>query len=417
MKKTLLLISILSFAFNGISAQTFSGGTGTLSDPYLISSKTDMVALATAVNGGNKYSNKYFLLTQNLTEISTIIGTAYFEKPFSGIFDGGGHTIRVNIYTTGRDAGIFGNIERATIKNLGVEGSVSVVNSTARAFAGGICGEATGSTISNCYNTANISATQTGSLDVNNSAIAAAGGICGSLQSGSILGKITNCYSTGTVYTKSASNSTNFESNAGGIVGRTIGAEILNCIVHKGNITALKNTANSETIGRITSGRYPSLLTIQNCYTISTIKLNGSIVGSQDANNVNGKDEVISSFQSQQWIKENLGWDFDNIWGMSAISSIYEGLPIFRSQSSTTGAENVKASSANVIIYPNPTKDIIFIQTDELIKRVELYNSNGIMVKSQQSGKELNISHLPPSIYFLSIYVNNNTIIKKIVKQ
>jgi hypothetical protein len=45
----------------------YSGGYGTRSYPYLISSKTDMEALAAKVNSGETYAGKWFRLTRSLT--------------------------------------------------------------------------------------------------------------------------------------------------------------------------------------------------------------------------------------------------------------------------------------------------------------------------------------------------------------
>jgi hypothetical protein len=73
----------------GAFAQPYSGGTGVASDPYLISNKTNMEALATAVNSGTSYANTHFRLTEDLTEITTVIGNTYDRPYFNGTFDGG----------------------------------------------------------------------------------------------------------------------------------------------------------------------------------------------------------------------------------------------------------------------------------------------------------------------------------------
>ncbi|KAA6302662.1 MAG: hypothetical protein EZS26_001169 [Candidatus Ordinivivax streblomastigis] len=43
---------------SAITAQTYSGGAGTKADPYRISSKADMVALANAVRGNSSDRNE-----------------------------------------------------------------------------------------------------------------------------------------------------------------------------------------------------------------------------------------------------------------------------------------------------------------------------------------------------------------------
>ncbi|MDR2058515.1 MAG: hypothetical protein LBP83_09620, partial [Dysgonamonadaceae bacterium] len=158
MNKSILFSIFCAFCVLTGAAQSYSGGSGTEADPYRISSKADMEALATAVNSNTAYSiSKYFLLTQDITdEVTTIVGNSSY--PFYGTFDGGGHSITVNINTTTTYAGVFGYIYSATVKNLGVTGSISSSSSYySSSYSGGICGYASSSSISNCYNTGSIS--------------------------------------------------------------------------------------------------------------------------------------------------------------------------------------------------------------------------------------------------------------------
>jgi hypothetical protein len=52
------IILSLVFCITALSSFVYSGGNGTEASPYLISSKADREALATAVNAGNAYSGK-----------------------------------------------------------------------------------------------------------------------------------------------------------------------------------------------------------------------------------------------------------------------------------------------------------------------------------------------------------------------
>ena len=137
------------------TAQTYSGGNGTENNPYLIFSNADMVTLAVAVNNGTDYSQgKYFLLTQNLSGINTVIGnsTSGDTKAFQGIFDGGGYTLEVNYLNS--IIGIFGNANGATIKNMTTTGRFGYSTSET---AAGICVIAINSVFINCINEASVS--------------------------------------------------------------------------------------------------------------------------------------------------------------------------------------------------------------------------------------------------------------------
>lgn len=66
-----------------------------------------------------------------------------------------------------------------------------------------------------------------------------------------------------------------------------------------------------------------------------------------------------------------------------------------------------------LVVYPNPSSDLIFIKNISEDSKLELFNSNGIKV-SNQKGNQINISSFPSGIYILSV---NNSNKVKIVKQ
>ena len=231
------------------SAFAYSGGNGSELFPYLISSKADMEELATNVNGGQQYAGMYFQLTRDLTggsdTITTIIGSSSTNS-FRGIFDGGGYEIAVKISGTGNYMGLFGRIQNATIKNLGVSG-ISTNNAVTNAIYGaGIAGYATSSNIINCYNKASISLS--GSFSGTTTYSFNAGGICGYSDGCTI----TDCYNTGTVSASITNTSTsNYVANAyvGGICGYATGTLTVTNCYNTGNVfaAATKSGTSSTT--------------------------------------------------------------------------------------------------------------------------------------------------------------------------
>ena len=118
-------------------AQTFSGGTGTESDPYLISNVNDLKELSqmtdTPGEGDTQQTfGKFFRLTQDITEpFKQMIG---FEGFFKGNFDGAGHTITLDIDMPTDDyVGLFGTVKSGSVHDLAVRGSV-----TGRRYVGAI---------------------------------------------------------------------------------------------------------------------------------------------------------------------------------------------------------------------------------------------------------------------------------------
>jgi hypothetical protein len=177
------------------------------------------------------------------------------------------------------------------INNCYNMGNIVAIASIPR--SGGICAIASNCTISNCYNVGNASAT---SGSTGNSAYA--GGICAQASNSSI---ITNCYNLGNM-----TSSSGYRPHAGGICGYGSNIKIENCF-------AANTKVSSVYMGRILGGGTGS--SIANNYALSSMLLNNYYAFTENtASEKNGQDTDISSFQSQIWIMQNLGWNFATIW-------------------------------------------------------------------------------------------------------
>ena len=73
-------------------------------------------------------------------------------------------------------------------------------------------------------------------------------------------------------------------------------------------------------------------------------------------------------------------------------------------------------SALGIVIYPNPTKDIITIET-RLDIEVELYDIMGKKLISEKNIKHLDLSHLSNGIYNMVIIYNDVRYSKKVIKQ
>ena len=130
---------------------------GTETDPYIIDKTNEWNEFVNHVNNGNSYSGKYIKLTADIdvTTMAGVVSGNQQQEPFSGIFDGGGHTITVTIsdIVDNQGTALFKYINGATIKNLTVAGSV-----TGGLHAAAIVGfsKGTGNSIENCKATATV---------------------------------------------------------------------------------------------------------------------------------------------------------------------------------------------------------------------------------------------------------------------
>lgn len=134
----LMLLSVTVLGVWADGASTFGGGDGSAKNPYIINTAAHWDQFASDVNGGNAYSDKYFLLDADIT-VSTMVGTGTTgnnAKSFSGTFDGGGYTLTFNYNGSGDDIAPFRFLKNALISNLHVAGQIT----TSGRHAGGLAG-------------------------------------------------------------------------------------------------------------------------------------------------------------------------------------------------------------------------------------------------------------------------------------
>lgn len=138
--------------WNGSVATSFGGGKGTASDPYRITSGAELAYLAQKVNAGTTYANKYFVLEADLNlkgKEWAPIGT--YDKPFSGIFDGGGHTVSglsITTFTKGDyvAVGLFSHVKDGQISKIYLDSpsvTLNLSNVSSYVYVGALCGRYT----------------------------------------------------------------------------------------------------------------------------------------------------------------------------------------------------------------------------------------------------------------------------------
>lgn len=128
-------------------------GSGTSSDPYMLTTAAELAEIPSLG------LDKYYQLGDDI-DLSgygqwTPVGS--FGAAFTGTFDGNNHTISgLTIGTSGAPSassylGLFGDIENATVENVGVGVGIYLGNSSQ--YVGGLVGYDYNSHITNCYTT------------------------------------------------------------------------------------------------------------------------------------------------------------------------------------------------------------------------------------------------------------------------
>jgi len=227
-----------------------------------------------------------------------------YSYTFYGIFDGNNYKISGLYYNEDGYAGLFGYLDEAEIKNLGIENSYFASEYN---FAGGIAGWAENATITNCYNTGNV---KSGFI---------VGGIVGlygylgggyadspksltaNLLSSPQLGEtgdepnesmIINCYNTGKVlvYNSEGDVVEAIGPSAGGIAGITMNQQIIMNSYNSGDISGISVYENDwygteVEVGGIT-GYSSDMAAIINCYNMGNV--NASVFNNKNGANAGG---------------------------------------------------------------------------------------------------------------------------------
>ena len=347
-------------------------GEGTKDKPFLIESIEDLVEFSNKVNSGATYENQIVKLAVNLDfkaedsyaddknkmeELTT--GTGFTSignnnNKFRGTFDGQNRTIS-NLYIRGTEnnKGLFGYVEKGTIKNLkivnadidcdagnigvlvgniggGTIENIKINNGTIKGNrgVGGITGSCYGnSTINNCTNSSNITAK--GSLDSgDNQWHSAVGGIVGGLTSS----RITNCHNEGQIDAL-------IGKELGGIVGWSNGDSVIESCYNEGKVGNL----------------------IENCSLSSVGGIVGDLLNSKVLKCYN--EEVINGLVSVGGIVGNAGWNskayIENCYNTGTITSMQGSIGGICNVSSTTGSEINNCYNTGLVIVTQATNSKI----------------------------------------------------------
>ena len=208
----LMVTSVLGSSLGTLEVQAAEGtlsGSGTAEDPYIIEDAADLKAFAALLDGKAENLGICAKVADGVASIdvsdeewqpmpANVKDTEGNDAGYTGVFDGNGATIKLDVDKSEKNAGLFSVIGNGgEVKNVTTEGNV-----IGRSYVGGICGTNKG-TISDCNNKANV--TSRNSM---------AGGIAGYCESS---GKIQ--------FSGAMTNSGKINSNGsiGGIVGECNG--------------------------------------------------------------------------------------------------------------------------------------------------------------------------------------------------
>ena len=280
--------------WDGTSANNYAGGSGTATDPYLISNGAQLYKMVSENNTIAKSAGVYFKLTEdiylndvvenNIKDIKspnlwyhTLSGTSY---QFAGNFDGNGFTVYGIYINAGNRGGLFPQLAGGSVLNLKI--SKSFIQSSGRpgAIAGAVW-TGNSNNISKCY----IDDTVT---------------INGKDSAGGLIGYVNTAYIS-VSDSATFANITSKTTAIGGLIGGTANnkncsIEVKNCWTYGYNILYKEKNA---------------VATTNNCYAVSN---SSSITGTNAKDNMPELDwenvwQTTEKFPTIKYNSVNPFWD------------------------------------------------------------------------------------------------------------
>ena len=392
MKNLLLTCVLLLCVILTSQSQSYSGGSGTSDDPYLIADKVDLKYLSEHSTEWSKHFKQTTDISFDGADFESggdfynsgggFIPIGNISTKFTGSYNGQGYAINalyINRSTTSYQA-MFGYINNALVKDL----VLTNVNVTGLASLAGLIGAAELGTIRNCMVTGKITgvgsnADFTGGLIGDNrdqsiieycyTNVQVAGKhTVGALAGRNLLGGtgaiIRNCYSMGSVTSSSGDYS-------GGLVGVNSGT-ISNCY-------SLASVAGYTKVGGLVGFNWTSSAKVEYCYSTGAVSgstILGGLIGTNEGTVTNsfwdketsgrtsssgGTGKTTEEMKTQSTFT-NAGWNFTTIWLMSlSFNSGYPhlyGFETFTWDGSESSAWN-NAANWDQNIVPSATDDVI----------------------------------------------------------
>jgi hypothetical protein len=264
-------------------------------------------------------------------------------------------------------------------------------------------------------------------------------------------GIINTCYSSGSVIS-SADSSAAYFSTAGGLIGFNIGRIYNN--YSTGNISLL-SSSKAEYLSYVGGLIGHNDGTVDNCYSTGipeSTEIDNYIGGLLGIDNFQGNFTSSGNFwdietsgidssaggtglpTAQMKTKSTFtdaGWDFENIWDIDGTTN--DGYPFLRGMPASSVEDEVTPFPENEIaIYPNPAEDMIRISSPPAKGELEgvkpalrqaqgpagvmIYDYTGNAVYSGVAG-EIDISFLPPGVYFVRMASGTDVKNGKFVKR
>ena len=349
------LLTALILACLAAPAAAFSGaGSGTEADPYIITTPAQLQEMATDLDGYYKLGNDIDLSGFSWTPVGSS------SAPFRGVLDGDGYTISNLNLINNVISGIFSYISGAKILNIKLSSFTISFTDNSYSQVSFFAASSETATFENCmiinsqiaggrYVGGFVSLVVSGVVSISNCIIQNVDYTHNGVDSNEVNNGLCGyacCYKGGVTISNSAIILGEFIHNSdnpviiAGIASSSDSNSLNNKIIIQNSVNladSMDSASNYD--GRIGSSYKASQATFSNVYAANTLT-GFSPVGPSTKN---GADVAATTYQTQTFWEDTLGWDFDNTWYWDESANlpnlqVFRGIPPTFSSISATPA-------------------------------------------------------------------------------
>ena len=138
---------------------------------------------------------------------------------------------------------------------------------------------------------------------------------------------------------------------------------------------------------------------------------------------IGATEDELFKFDFQNQVISSLGIDLNDqfIYGIASDNEYSSSNCSFNfadAECLTSSNYHPNGKSQELMIYPNPTENILHFKSENLITSLELFDLSGRLINHLLHPKEeINLSNLNSGIYVLKFYSENGVLCKKVIKK
>ena len=100
-----------------------------------------------------------------------------------------------------------------------------------------------------------------------------------------------------------------------------------------------------------------------------------------------------------------------------AVSALTAAKAIFLASKITIISNNSDLLLSSAVIYPNPVRDYLYVDVEEIPVVVKIYSINGVLLYRAENRKKLDIAFLPQGLYLLQVNTDNGSAVFRFFKE